>query len=227
MFRSLRFRLPALFLAGVVLAGIVSTAIAFRLLQSYSRSESFKELKRESVGLTELYAEQAIKSASEGREGPSFSAAQLERGGPTFGALIVAKPKTELRSTWLTLMKFFGVAFLGVLIVSGGLAWFLGRWITRPVLGLSSAADQIAGGQYEVAVPEVPGGGEIGHLADRFSQMARRLREAEELERNFLMSVSHELRTPLTAIRGHVEALREGLVEDPELRAESLDVIAA
>ena len=33
------------------------------------------------------------------------------------------------------------------------------------------------------------------------------------------MSVSHELRTPLTAIRGHVEALREGLVEDPELRA--------
>src|SRR5919202_6527873 len=79
MFRSLRFRLPALFLAGVVLAGIVSTAIAFRLLQNYSRSQSFKELKRESVGLTELYAEQAIKSTREGREGPSFSAAQLEK----------------------------------------------------------------------------------------------------------------------------------------------------
>ena len=46
--------------------------------------------------------------------------------------------------------------------------------------------------------------------------MTERLAEAEELERNFLMTVSHELRTPLTAIRGHVEALREGLVEDPE-----------
>ena len=33
------------------------------------------------------------------------------------------------------------------------------------------------------------------------------------------MSVSHELRTPLTAIRGHVDALREGLIdEDPEAR---------
>ena len=32
------------------------------------------------------------------------------------------------------------------------------------------------------------------------------------------MTVSHELRTPLTAIRGHVEALREGVVEDPALR---------
>ncbi len=56
--------------------------------------------------------------------------------------------------------------------------------------------------------------------------MARRLSEVEELERNFLMTVSHELRTPLTAIRGHVGALREGLVEDPELRERSLEVIA-
>ena len=30
------------------------------------------------------------------------------------------------------------------------------------------------------------------------------------------MTVSHELRTPLTAIRGHVDALREGIAEDPE-----------
>jgi two-component system sensor histidine kinase BaeS len=59
-------------------------------------------------------------------------------------------------------------------------------------------------------VPDVPGGGEVSHLAERFRQMASRLAEAEEQERNFLMSVSHELRTPLTAIRGHVEALREG-----------------
>ena len=57
--------------------------------------------------------------------------------------------------------------------------------------------------------------------------MATRLAEAEELERNFLMSVSHELRTPLTAIRGHLEAVREGVVAEPEAQAESLDVIAA
>ncbi|MDX6518785.1 MAG: hypothetical protein QOF50_1631, partial [Gaiellaceae bacterium] len=38
---------------------------------------------------------------------------------------------------------------------------------------------------------------------------------------------SHELRTPLTAIRGHVEALSEGLVEDPVGRSESLEVIRA
>ena len=68
--------------------------------------------------------------------------------------------------------------------------------------------------------------GEIGHLAERFRQMAHRLGESEELERNFLMSVSHELRTPLTAIRGHVAALREGVVTDPELADASLEIVA-
>jgi signal transduction histidine kinase len=39
------------------------------------------------------------------------------------------------------------------------------------------------------------------------------------------MSVSHELRTPLTAIRGHVSALREGVIEDPVSYEASLAVI--
>ena len=40
------------------------------------------------------------------------------------------------------------------------------------------------------------------------------------------MSVSHELRTPLTAIRGHVAALREGVVTDPDAIDESLETVA-
>ncbi len=55
--------------------------------------------------------------------------------------------------------------------------------------------------------------------------MATKLAESEQLSRNFLMSVSHELRTPLTAIRGHVSALREGVIDDPSMREASLGVI--
>ena len=57
--------------------------------------------------------------------------------------------------------------------------------------------------------------------------MADRLAEVEVMERNFLMSVSHELRTPLTAIRGHVSALLEGVVDDPELEQLSLETVEA
>ena len=38
MLRSLRFQLPALFLLGVVVAGLVSAAIALRLFRSYARA---------------------------------------------------------------------------------------------------------------------------------------------------------------------------------------------
>src|SRR6266498_1591583 len=63
MLRSLRFQLPALFLLGVVVAGLVSAAIALRLFQSYaqnrSRSQAYGELEREATGLAKLYAQRA------------------------------------------------------------------------------------------------------------------------------------------------------------------------
>ncbi len=290
MFRSLRFRLPAFYLAGVALAGIVTTAIAVQLFQDHVRSQSLSELRREARGLSRLYAEQAIRANDEGRSGPDFSSTQLEQAtgarlffvgriflghgsdlpelshaqigdewqtlidgkavttfeftppgehkaflavgqplvlqGQNFGALVVARKKTELTHGWFSLIELLLVA-LGVgLLVAAGLAWYLSRRIATPVLELSKAADQIADGHYDITLPEVPGSGEISHLAERFRQMASRLAEAEVQERNFLMSVSHELRTPLTAIRGHVEALREGLILDPAVEAESLSVIA-
>ena len=288
MFRSLRFRLPALFLVGVILSGLVSAAIAFQLLQSYTLGRARADLQREAKGLTSLYTAQANRSnepvraeqleaatgdriyfvprepgvdlfpGAPGRLLPKsvidFAAVEDgltlqfdlklpgssktwlavarplnlgERGQETFvGALVIAKRKDQLSTRVVPLLERLTLALLGGLAVALILAAYVSRWLTRPVLELSRVADEVAQGNYEVDVPAVPGGTEIGHLADRFREMARRLSEAEQLERNFLMSVSHELRTPLTAIRGHVAALSEGLVEDPEARAVSLETIA-
>jgi signal transduction histidine kinase len=295
MFRSLRFRLPAFFLAGIALTALVSTAIAFGLFQDQIRDRTISELRREAAGLTALYAEQARKALEQDRPPPTFQAKQLERAsgnrlfyvgvpvflgqesgikrlprryvdwdaltsgqvvqfeftppgeehkllavarplypgedrtqeGPPLGALIVATPKTELRERLVTLLERLAIAFGGALLITAGLAWYLSGRITRPVLALAKATDEVAVGHYDVELPKMSGGDEIADLAESFRQMANRLAEAEELERNFLMTVSHELRTPLTAIRGHVGALMEGLAEDPDARAASLEVIAA
>ena len=74
-------------------------------------------------------------------------------------------------------------------------------------------------------MPQPRGSDEIAQLSTRFADMAAKLAESEQLSRNFLMSVSHELRTPLTAIRGHVSALREGVIDDPDAYSSSLAVI--
>ena len=289
MLNSLRFRLPALFLAGIALSGLVTSLIALRLFQEYTRDQTLKELRQEARGLADLYAESALRASDEEKAAPAFAAAKLEaatgdrlfyvgapifpgedagltrlsqddvgvqltgnrvvtfefeppRGdktflaaahplrlgatSPIFGYLVVAKEKSELRDAWITLLSRLAIAFLLGLVVVGALALYLSARITKPVLALSEAADEVSRGNYQVVVPEVPGGGEIGHLADRFREMTARLAEAEELERNFLMSVSHELRTPLTAIRGHVAALREGVVTDPAAIDESLQTVA-
>jgi two-component system sensor histidine kinase BaeS len=108
----------------------------------------------------------------------------------------------------------------------GIIVFYVARRITRPLETLTAAADEVAAGHYHVALPERTGGSELERLSARFGEMAAKLEESDQLSRNFLMSVSHELRTPLTAIRGHVAALREGVVDDEESRRRSLEVIS-
>lgn len=142
------------------------------------------------------------------------------------GAIIVAKQKTDVSNPVLALIERLALAGAIGLLVAGAFGWYLSWRLVTPVLALSRAADRVAEGTYDVELPErAPG--EIGHLTERFGEMTDRLAEAETRERNFLMSVSHELRTPLTAIRGHISALREGVVTDPELREHSLEVVEA
>jgi signal transduction histidine kinase len=147
-------------------------------------------------------------------------------GQTSIGAIVVATPKTDVSHQVWGLIRRLALAGLIGIVIAGLLAWYLSIKVVRALLQLSTAADQVAGGNFGVDVP--PGApGEVGHLSERFGEMATRLAEVEEMERNFLMSVSHELRTPLTAIRGHVSALLEGVVEDPDLERASLETVEA
>jgi signal transduction histidine kinase len=152
---------------------------------------------------------------------------QLVRGTEPFGWLVVAKPTTELREQWLTLLGRLVLALAAGIGLGAVLFWWLSRRLTEPVLALTRATQDVAAGRYDVEIPEARGSDEVSLLSDRFRRMVEQLAEAEKLKRSFLMSVSHELRTPLTAIRGHVEALREGIVSEPDQVRSSLDVIAA
>jgi signal transduction histidine kinase len=151
----------------------------------------------------------------------------LVQGTEPFGWLVVAKPTTELREQWLTLLGRLALALAIGISLGGVLFWWLSRRLTDPVLALTRATQDVAAGRYDVEIPPMRGTDEISQLSDRFRRMVAELAEAEHLKRSFLMSVSHELRTPLTAIRGHVEALREGIVSEPDQVRGSLDIVAA
>ena len=77
MLRSLRFRLPALFLIGIGVSGLIAAVLALRLFQNYVLDRSKAQLRREAIGLTEVFARQAITANNTG-EVPRI-ARQLER----------------------------------------------------------------------------------------------------------------------------------------------------
>ena len=52
-----------------------------------------------------------------------------------------------------------------------------------------------------------------------------RMKKLETMRTDFVSNVTHELKTPLTSIRGFVETLKEGAIEDPKFAGRFLDII--
>jgi signal transduction histidine kinase len=141
-----------------------------------------------------------------------------------FGAIILTRPLGSLappQSFWASRLA---PAFLAAGAAALLLALLMGFRITAPLRRLVAATSAIAKGNYRVRL-DSRRRDEIGKLNRAFDDMARQLQEAREHERLFLMHVSHELRTPLTAIRGHVAALADGIVDTPAEQSAAYDVI--
>ena len=113
-----------------------------------------------------------------------------------------------------------------LLVFASGMAmvlgYFLSSTITDRIHILQGAAEQLAKGDLHTRVP-VSGKDEVAMLASTFNQMAAQLeavdqkqRELESLRRDLLAWVGHDLQTPLASIRAILEALADGVVDEPE-----------
>src|SRR5687768_5600217 len=113
-----------------------------------------------------------------------------------------------------------------LLVFAGGMAMILGYFLSSTVTEridlLKGAAEKLSQGDLQIRVA-VQGRDEVSSLAVTFNQMAEQLhaadqkqRELEGLRRDLIAWVSHDLQTPLTSMRAILEALSDGIVDDPE-----------
>jgi signal transduction histidine kinase len=113
-----------------------------------------------------------------------------------------------------------------LLIFSTGIAmllgYFLSSGITRRIETLKSAALRLAAGDLSTRTP-IEGRDEVSTLTTSFNHMAEKLQEADarqrqldNLRRELVTWATHDLQTPLAAIRVQLEALADGVVDDPE-----------
>lgn len=142
--------------------------------------------------------------------------------------LAVAHPSTETgivivvmqRSTlfdWRGLFRWMLLAFALAVVLSAIAARLIAGSLAKRVGTLGTVASSLAEGDLS-ARAAVDGNDEVTDLARSFNDMADRLEQTQQGERDFLMSVGHDLRTPLTTIGGYAEALEEGGLDEAAVR---------
>ena len=104
---------------------------------------------------------------------------------------------------WGGLAAVLLALFLGV---------FLAHRLTRPLRQLTEATHKVARGELGQQV-STDTRGEIGELSTSFNQMSVALAASEQQRQQMLADVAHELRTPLSIMRGHIEAMLDGVFE--------------
>jgi two-component system, OmpR family, sensor histidine kinase MprB len=123
------------------------------------------------------------------------------------GAIVVARPLTEVQSVLSTLRLGLGL----VILAGVGLALLLGRLATRaavkPVAELTEAAEHVARTRDLTRRIAAGGDDELSRLAASFNTMLEALEDSQRAQRQLVADASHELRTPLTSLRTNLEVL--------------------
>jgi signal transduction histidine kinase len=123
----------------------------------------------------------------------------------------------DLRTRWV-----YAITAASILAGIGGL--ILSNAITNPISRLTKASQAVAYGDFTQYISS-RSDDEIGTLGRTFNDMTNRLRVFRQTQIDFVANVSHELRTPLTSIKGMIETLRNGAVEDLTVRDHFLHVV--
>jgi two-component system NtrC family sensor kinase len=123
-------------------------------------------------------------------------------------------------------------AVIAIVALSLSIAYFVGRWIGRPVRELVKATHEVSAGNFGYAIQRL-GKDELGVLARSFNKMTKNLGEAkQQLVQSDKMAslgrlaagVAHEINNPLTAVLTYSSFLLKRTTDRPEVQ-EDLGVI--
>jgi signal transduction histidine kinase len=148
-----------------------------------------------------LYAASPILGADGSLAGIAYLAMPLPAGGLPSSAVL----------------QFAG-AVLAAILLAGVAGAMLARRISKPLVQLAEAAHAVSAGDLGSSVSTESDITELRSLGAAFNSMTYALRQSDQAKTAFLADVTHELRTPLTVIKGTIETLQDGAMDDPEHR---------
>jgi two-component system sensor histidine kinase MprB len=143
----------------------------------------------------------------------------LTQGNGVRGAVLVARPLTEVNNELSRLLLILGVVGIVGIALAAALGALVARAALAPIARFTRRTETLAGGLN--LSERLPDGGrdELGRLAASFNAMLDALQHSVESQRNLVADASHELRTPIASLRANIQVLAEAERLPPEDQA--------
>lgn len=150
--------------------------------------------------------------------------------------LMMFKPVAPITNTINSMRWLIVYSAIIAIILATIISFFLSRTLSRPLLQMNKAANEMAKGNFDHKVT-VQTNDEVGLLGASLNNLSEQLknkinelshekaklekvlekeRAIEQMRRDFITNVSHELRTPLSLIQGYSEAIIDGIAHDKD-----------
>ncbi|MGI8553846.1 MAG: ATP-binding protein [Dehalococcoidia bacterium] len=164
-------------------------------------------------------AERAPANAGAADNPPAGQRVPMEKGADVFllplfnphgdlaASIALYQPTTAVRQQQGSVQSLFLALILAGLFVSATVAWLFSRMLVRPIQQLSLAAEEIAGGRYDHAIP-VRGADEIGRLTETFEHMRRRIGETTRA----LVEEKRRSEAEATVVNAVLNATNDGII---------------
>ena len=127
------------------------------------------------------------------------------------------------------IMWMLGLAILGIGVIAGGIAWMIGRSISRPLGQLGDRMQALANGSLEGEIPGIGRGDEVGAMAATvqiFKDNALRIRGLEKAEAETQARAAAERRAATESLADDFERSVNGIVRSVSTAAADMQTTA-
>jgi len=150
------------------------------------------------------------------------------------GALLVARPLTEVKHELNRLLLILALIGLGGIVLAALLGTLVARTALAPVARFTRRTESLTGNLDLSRRLEVEGRDELTRLAESFNGTLDALEQSVQAQRHLIADASHELRTPIASLRANIQTLGEAERLPPDEQAslrrdlvEELDALTA
>ncbi|HEV7938509.1 MAG TPA: HAMP domain-containing sensor histidine kinase [Solirubrobacteraceae bacterium] len=143
----------------------------------------------------------------------------LTQGSGARGAVLVARPLTELNNELSRLLVILAIVGVAGITIAAALGALVARAALAPIARFTRRTETLAGGlDLSQRLPD-SGRDELARLATSFNATLDALERSVESQRNLVADASHELRTPIASLRANIQVLADAERLPPEDQA--------